>query len=136
MKKTMTTMLALILMVSIAIPAFAADQAYYFNLTVEDAYRVYTATSNQKVIRNDDATIKCTETNAQGYGYRMGLCYDASNSYLMATEETWMKTGRTRNVAYFDNDEAFGNYFHAYGRIDDDYYGPFEITGYYNADET
>lgn len=136
MKKIIATALVLMTIMSLFITASAADQPYYFNLTVNDSYRVYTSTSNQKVIKNDDGTIKCTTTDALGYGYRMGLCFGAAHGYLMATSEAWLKTGKTRYVSYHNKDDAFGEYFHAYGRIDDDYYGPYSISGYFNADET
>lgn len=136
MKKMLAITLVILSLLTVSTTAFAADQAYSFNLTVEDGYRVYTNTSNQKVVKNDKGTIKCTTTNAPGYGYRMGLCHTSDMGYLMATTEAWLKTNKTRYVSYHDKDTAFGKSFHAYGRIDDDYYGPYSISGFYNADET
>ncbi len=134
MKKTISCIMLIVFILCFASVAFAATQSFNFNLSNSGTTcYVYTGAYNTKVYLNDDATIKCTYTDAPGYGYYLGLC---NSSYSQATEQKWYGTnGRTRNHAYFSGKAVVGENYYVAGRIDNDYYGTYTINGKFNSDE-
>ena len=134
MKRIISLIMVMTLLLSFASVAFAASQSFSFNMTnTGTTSHVYTGTSNKKVNSNDDATIKCTYTDAPGYGYYLGLC---NSSYSSATEKAWYGTnGKTRNHAYYDGKAVVGAKYYVSGRIDNDYFGTYSINGTFNADD-
>jgi len=134
MKRIISLIMVMTLLLSFASVAFAASQSFSFNMTnTGTTSHVYTGTSNQKINVDDDATIKCTYTDAPGYGYYLGLC---NMSNTMATVQKWYGTnGKTRNHEFHDGMAIKNAYYRIHGRIDNDYYGTYTINGKYNADD-
>lgn len=125
---------ALVMVVNLATTAFAADVSYNFNLSNTGTTMVRSTGTNQKVIANNAATIRCANTNALGWGYYMRLHSTAGNQL---TYSYWYNnTNNLRHPSYLNPSQANLKYYYIEGRIDNDYGGPFSISGTFNADET
>ena len=136
LRKLLSGLLCLMLVVSLSVPVFAADVPYSFSLTNTGTRYVKAVTEpNQKVLPNDPGTIKSTGTNAPGWGFYMRLKnYDF---YNMETYSYWYNNSNmVRHPAYVDQAHSDQKDYFIEGRIDNDYYGTYYISGAFNADYT
>lgn len=137
MKKAITLLLTLILVVAVAAPAFAADVSYAFNLSNSGQdFTTYTGAYNTKSYLNDAATIKCT-TNAAGYGYKMHLVHKGflGIGWVQATDSYWYTgTNYLLHPAYLSGKAQVNKNYYVAGRIDDSYAGPYYANGLFNSD--
>ncbi len=130
--------LCIMIVFSLSIPAFAANEDYYFNITQgigstvikQDDY----GKTNQKTQANDAATIKCGYTTAPGWGFYLHL---KSTDYASSTSYYWYNnTNSLRHPGYVNLSIANWKYYFIEGRFDNDYAGTYSILGKFNADYT
>lgn len=138
--RILSAILCLMLVMSLAIPVFAANESYEFNVTAQegntkesyDDYRNY----NYKTQPNDPATIKCYQSSdpAPGYGFYLRLVNETYNIY---TESYWYNNANDlRHPTYVNLANANKKYYCIKGRFDNDYGGTYSISGVFNADYT
>lgn len=135
MKKTISFLLVLTLIVALAVPVLAADISFAFNLMNSgQSFTTYTGGYNTKAYANDAATIKCS-TNAAGYGYKLHLVRVGSGEWVQATDSYWY-TGYdyVLHPMYLSGEAVVNRNYYIAGRIDDDYAGPYYASGLFNAD--
>ncbi len=142
MKKTtkaFSLLLSLVLsMTVLALPARAENVEYYYYVTQaagstamhHDLYE----NVNLKTLADDPATIKCTGTDAPGYGFYLRLISKSADNY---TRSYWYNSSNyLRHPVYEDQASANKKYYLIEGRFDNDYTGTYYITGLFNADYT
>lgn len=137
-KKLVSIFLCVALMLALSIPAFAANIAYSFNLrNTGTSFSTYTSNYNTKSYLSDPATIKCDSTDAPGYGYYMHLAYKSGLSYIKATDSYWYNTNSyLLHPSYLSGAAVLNRAYYIQGRIDNDYSGPYAISGVFNSDWT
>lgn len=134
--------LCLVLVMSLSVTAFAANEDYSFKVTAEegntdefyDEYRNY----NYKTQPSDPATIKCYKVPASdplpGLGFYLHLVNEASNIY---TYSYWYNNDNPlRHPTYVNLANANHKNYCIKGRFDNDYGGTYELSGVFNADYT
>ena len=139
LRKTICIMLGIALIMSLTIPAFAANEPFYFRLQGEQTKRMhaYLNTFSVKENQNDRATIRTTLNKAPGYGYmlRLGTRIGTSTDLLYATESYWY-SGLIRRYPAYESGRAIKNEkYYVEGRMDNDYTSTYLVQGEYNADE-
>lgn len=90
LSRLFSCILCVVMVFSLAVPAFAANEDYYFNITQKkgstsiqnDEY----GNTNHKTQPNDAGTIKCGYTNAPGWGFYLHL---KSTDYTSSTLYYW-----------------------------------------------
>lgn len=136
-RRIVAAILMLVLVLS-TVSALAADQAYSFSLNLpigNTTMYIDTTNSNQKVYAANDGTVKCSSTNAPGYGYL--LCLANKKNYAQATGTRWLSyAGQKKYLAYLSGQNIVGDSYHVAGRYDNDYTGSYGIDGMFNSDKT
>lgn len=137
MKKVVSLLLVLIMVAILAVPAFAANIAFSFNLSNNGRdYTTYKGGYNTKEIKTDPASIQCT-TDAKGLGYSLHLVRKGALgfSWVVATDTYWYRgTNYTLYPSYLEGENDVNIDYYIAGRIDDDYSGPYGATGRFNSD--
>lgn len=137
--KIMSSLLCFILVLGLAVPAFAANEPYEFRLGSkplhnEEYFRDLLNNTNTKTQPNDPATISCLDSNAPGWGYYLRLKTD---SYDVYTYSYWYTNANNlRHPTYVNLPYANYRDYHIEGRYDNDYSAPYYIYGKFNADYT
>lgn len=141
MKKSiiLSGLLCLMLITSLATPASAAVINPEFEFSLTNSGTTFKPDTNPKHINkktqaNDPATIYCANTNAPGWGYYMHL---KSTVDGVETYNYWYNnTNRLRHPTYVNQAAADQKEYRVWGRIDNDFTGPYTIKGEFNADYT
>lgn len=138
MKRTISFLLVLTLVVALAVPVLAADISFAFNLSNSgQSFTTYTGGYNTKEYLSDPATIKCT-TEAEGYGYKMHLVRKGGFLGLgwdQATDSYWYSgVDYLLHPSYLAGEAEIGENYYIAGRIDDSCAGPFSAYGLFNSD--
>ena len=136
-KRIVAAVLLLALVLS-TVPALAADQSFSFLLNLpygNTQMYIDTTHSNQKVYAGNDGTVKCTITDAPGYGYL--VCLVTKPEYYYATVKKWLSyAGQKKYLAYLSGMNIVGTSYHVAGRYDNDYSAPYSCYGMFNSDKT
>lgn len=139
LRKTICVMLGIALIMSLAIPAFAANEPFYFRLHGEQTRRMYAYlnTYSVKKIVDDCATIKTTYNEAPGYGYmlRLGTRIGTSTQLNYATVSYWFSGIIRRYSDYEPGKAILDEKYYVEGRMDNDFTDTYLVEGVYNADE-
>jgi hypothetical protein len=135
--------IAVMLISSLSITAFAADVAFSFNLSSTSGsttFEPYTDGYNTKVYLNDAATVKVTSNNAPGYGYAYRMFYKVLGLVYTNASVTsptyWVSGNGTVHPAYASGKNEVGRKYYVAGRIDNDYTGPYASAGTFNSGYT
>lgn len=137
--KLLSLVLCMVMVMCLALPASAAVVNPIFEFSLENTDTAFTEDTtlyheNKKTQPNDPATIYCTYTNAPGWGYYLHL---RSTVGGVETLNYWYNnTNRLRHPTYVNLANANGKTYRVWGRIDNDYYGTYRISGEFNADYT
>lgn len=143
-RKISAFLLAVILVTSFTIPAFAADQDFSFDFAANNGgtYHVYTAKSNKKVYAGDPGTVKTDSDTTFPPGipkWTFALFYYSSNNnYTKATYNTWMSGAYEAHMSYLSGENITDRYYYIGGRMDDTLNDPnsYHASGRFNADDT
>lgn len=139
LRKAICIMLGIALIMTLSIPAFAANEPFFFKLHGEQTKRMhaYLNTYSVKENENDCATIKTTYNEALGYGYmlRLGTRIGTTTDLIYATKSYWYSGLIQRYPAYESGRAIEGEKYYVEGRMDNDYTRTYLVEGVYNADE-
>lgn len=139
LRKAICIMLGIALIMTLSIPAFAANEPFFFQLRGEQTKRMhaYLNTYNVKENENDCATIKTTYNEAPGYGYmlRLGTRIGTTTDLIYATKSYWYSKITLLYPAYESGRAIKGEKYYVEGRMDNDYTSTYLVEGVYNADE-
>lgn len=139
LRRTICIMLGIALIMSLAIPAFAANEPFYFRLSGEQTKRMhaYLNAYNIKEYVENHGTIKTTYNEAPGYGYllRLGTRIGTSSELLYATKSYWYHGAMLLYPAYEPGRAIKHEKYYIEGRVDNDYPQTYLVEGVFNADE-
>lgn len=137
--KILSGILCLMLVTGLATPASAAVVNPEFKFSLSNTGTAFTEDKNPKhkntkTQPNDPATIYCADTDAPGWGYYLHL---RSTEGGIETYNYWYNnTNRLRHPTYVNLASADKKTYRVWGRIDNDYYNTYSISGEFNADYT
>ena len=144
--------LAAALVISMAVPAFAAHDSFSFTVVGDQTqtFKVYTGASNVKTIPGNPATIMTDQNTTfppDIANWALRLYYysgynstsDAFNkNYTKATNIAWMTGYYTSHPAYLSGQNITNRSYYIGGRLDDGVKDPnaYRASGKFNADYT
>lgn len=140
--------LVAVMVISLTVPAFAANESYSFDLEGdgEKTFNIYTDASNKKTIDSDPATVS-TNSNTE-IPYRTSVAfkmyYKAKSSdsdskdpdYTQATNAAWVSGYYTVHPTYLTGKAVKGRSYYVGCRLDDSVQGEYHVEGKFNADYT
>lgn len=151
-RKISAFLLAVVLVTSFTIPAFAADQDFSFNFAAnnDSTVYVYLGSSNLKLYPNDNGTVKVNSNTTFPSGiqkWAFALYYysgnnpysDANNqNYTRATYLTWVSGYYASHMTYLPGQNLTNRYYRIGGRMDNQLSDPneYHAEGSFNADDT
>lgn len=140
-KRVISIMLIFVFVLAGAAFVSAANVHYRFdNLTSSEGnteMTPYWGAYNTKTIKNDPATISCSDTDALGLGCLMYLGKKSGSTLIQATDQYWYNNNSyLLHPAYKSGMNTLNANYYIAARIDNDYAGPYYIEGYFNADYT
>lgn len=140
------------LIISMAVPAFAANESFSFTVVGDQTqtFKVYTGTSNVKTIAGHPATIMTDQNTTfppDIPNWALRLYYysgynsasDASSKYYTkATNIAWMTGYYTAHPSYLEGQNIINRSYYIAGRLDDGVTDPnaYRASGKFNADYT
>ena len=118
--------------------AFAGDKAFSFNLeNTGTQFITYTGDYNTKSYSTHPAAVKLTYNNAQGGGYYIHLSYkNIFGAFFPATENKWFSGVVQQKLGYLSGQNIVNRNYYISARIDNDYPGPYAVTGLFNSDDS
>lgn len=139
-RKILSGFLCLMLVVSLAVPAFAKDEPYGFKITAPkgnlEEFDDELGNTNYKTQPNDPATIKCNQSSnpAPGWGFYLHLKSEENSARTLSY--WYNNTNYLRHPTYVDLSYANHHNYRIRGRFDNESGGTYVLTGVFNADYT